>query len=453
MKIRNILISAACAACAAWAIAQDNNIAEEVAWVVGDQPIYKSEIEEAYMQMQSERTPINGDPYCVIPEQMAIEKLFLHQADIDTVEVGESQVQQAVDSRINYLIANLGSKEKVEEYFRRALPDIREQLSENMRNQYRVSEVQRSLTKNLKVTPSDVRKYFSSLPKDSIPYVPLQVEVQIITLNPIIPRQEIEDVKARLRDFSERVTSGESDFSTLAILYSEAPEGVRGGELGFMSRSELVPEFAAVAFNLNDPKKVSKIVETEYGYHIIQLIEKRGDRINCRHILLRPKVADKDLTAAVERLDSIRADMVDKKFTFEEAAQYVSQDKDTRNSNGVMVNEKTGTIRFQMSDLPQEIAKVVDTMQPGDISNAFIMKDSKRSRDIVAMVKLTNRIDAHQANIGDDYQTIKNMYENSQRSKIIDDWLKKKINDTYVRVEEGWRGCEFEHEGWIKTRN
>jgi peptidyl-prolyl cis-trans isomerase SurA len=453
VKIRNILISAACAACAAWAIAQDNNIAEEVAWVVGDQPIYKSEIEEAYMQMQSERTPINGDPYCVIPEQMAIEKLFLHQADIDTVEVGESQVQQAVDSRINYLIANLGSKEKVEEYFRRALPDIREQLSENMRNQYRVSEVQRSLTKNLKVTPSDVRKYFSSLPKDSIPYVPLQVEVQIITLNPIIPRQEIEDVKARLRDFSERVTSGESDFSTLAILYSEAPEGVRGGELGFMSRSELVPEFAAVAFNLNDPKKVSKIVETEYGYHIIQLIEKRGDRINCRHILLRPKVADKDLTAAVERLDSIRADMVDKKFTFEEAAQYVSQDKDTRNSNGVMVNEKTGTIRFQMSDLPQEIAKVVDTMQPGDISNAFIMKDSKRSRDIVAMVKLTNRIDAHQANIGDDYQTIKNMYENSQRSKIIDDWLKKKINDTYVRVEEGWRGCEFEHEGWIKTRN
>lgn len=453
MKIRNILISAACAACAAWAIAQDNNIAEEVAWIVGDQPIYKSEIEEAYMQMQSERTPINGDPYCVIPEQMAIEKLFLHQADIDTVEVGESQVQQAVDSRINYLIANLGSKEKVEEYFRRALPDIREQLSENMRNQYRVSEVQRSLTKNLKVTPSDVRKYFSSLPKDSIPYVPLQVEVQIITLNPIIPRQEIEDVKARLRDFSERVTSGESDFSTLAILYSEAPEGVRGGELGFMSRSELVPEFAAVAFNLNDPKKVSKIVETEYGYHIIQLIEKRGDRINCRHILLRPKVADKDLTAAVERLDSIRADMVDKKFTFEEAAQYVSQDKDTRNSNGVMVNEKTGTIRFQMSDLPQEIAKVVDTMQPGDISNAFIMKDSKRSRDIVAMVKLTNRIDAHQANIGDDYQTIKNMYENSQRSKIIDDWLKKKINDTYVRVEEGWRGCEFEHEGWIKTRN
>jgi peptidyl-prolyl cis-trans isomerase SurA len=453
VKIRNILISAACAACAAWAIAQDNNIAEEVAWIVGDQPIYKSEIEEAYMQMQSERTPINGDPYCVIPEQMAIEKLFLHQADIDTVEVGESQVQQAVDSRINYLIANLGSKEKVEEYFRRALPDIREQLSENMRNQYRVSEVQRSLTKNLKVTPSDVRKYFSSLPKDSIPYVPLQVEVQIITLNPIIPRQEIEDVKARLRDFSERVTSGESDFSTLAILYSEAPEGVRGGELGFMSRSELVPEFAAVAFNLNDPKKVSKIVETEYGYHIIQLIEKRGDRINCRHILLRPKVADKDLTAAVERLDSIRADMVDKKFTFEEAAQYVSQDKDTRNSNGVMVNEKTGTIRFQMSDLPQEIAKVVDTMQPGDISNAFIMKDSKRSRDIVAMVKLTNRIDAHQANIGDDYQTIKNMYENSQRSKIIDDWLKKKINDTYVRVEEGWRGCEFEHEGWIKTRN
>ncbi len=309
-----------------------------------------------------------------------------------------------------------------------------------------------SLTKNLKVTPGDVRRYYNTLSQDSIPYVPLQVEVQLLTLNPVIPRQEIDDVKARLRDYADRVTRGESDFSTLAILYSEAPEGVRGGEIGFMGRGQLVPEYAAVAFNLNDPKKVSKIVETEYGFHIIQLIEKRGDRINTRHILLRPKVAEKDLTDALTRLDSVRADIVDKKLlTFEDAVRLVSQDKDTRMSNGVMVNQNTGTTRYEMSQLPQEIAKQVAELQPGEISKPFIMRDPKHDREIVAMVRLSKRHDAHIANLGDDYQTFKDMYEEAQRQAIVDKWLAKKIKETYIRIEEGWRGCEFQHKGWIKN--
>lgn len=450
MNIKNVTLTIACAAAATWCIAQ-NNIAEEVAWVVGDTPIYKSEIEEMYQQMQYERTPINGDPYCVIPEQIAIEKLFLHQADLDTVEVPESVVLQEVDSRINYLVSNLGSKEKVESYFRKSMPEIRESMADMRRNGYRVQEVQRSLTKNLKTTPSDVRRYFDKLPVDSIPYVPLQVEAQIITINPIIPVQEIEDVKARLRDFTDRVNRGESEFSTLAILYSEDGSSVRGGEIGFMGRGQLVPEYAAVAFNLNDPKKVSKIVETQYGYHIIQLIEKRGDRINTRHILLRPKVAEADLIKAVNRLDSVRADIVDhKKFTFEEAAPYISQDKDTRNSRGMMVNEKNGTPRFEMADMPQEVAKVVDTLKVGEISRPFIMKDPKRNRDIVAMVKLSSRIEPHKANLADDYQLIKGMYENSARMKVLNDWIARKINDTYVRIEDGWRNCDFQHSGWLK---
>lgn len=430
-----------------------NNIAEEVAWVIGDEPIYKSEIERAYQEMQQDRVPINGDPYCVIPEQLAIERLFLNQADIDTVEVQEAMIQQQTDAQMNFLITNLGSREKVEQYFRKPFPEIRDYYATNMRNRYRISQVRNNLTKNLKVTPSDVRRYFDRLPADSIPSVPLQVEVQIITLNPVIPREEIDNVKARLRDYADRVNRGESEFSTLAILYSEAPEGIRGGEIGFMGRGQLVPEYAAVAFNLNDTKKVSKIVETEYGFHIIQLIEKRGDRINTRHILLRPKVAEKDLVTAIERLDSVRADIVnEKRFTFEEAARYISQDKDTRYSNGTMVNAETGTTRFEMSQLPQEVAKAVASLEPGQISEPFIMKDPKRDRDIVAMVKLTNRIDAHTANLADDYQQIKNMYEESARQKIVDDWLEKKINETYVRIEDGWRGCEFEHKGWIKTR-
>ena len=427
-----------------------NNIAEEVAWVVGDAPIYKSDIEEQYMQLQYERQPIDGNPYCVIPERMAIEKLFLHQAKIDTVKVQDAMVIQQAESRINYFIANLGSREKVEEYFRKPLPELKEQMIEVIRNQYTVQEVQRNLTKDVKATPSDVRKYYATLPPDSIPYIPQQVEVKLLSLNPVIPQQEIDDVKARLRDFTNKINSGENEFSTLAILYSEDGSSMYGGEIGFKSRSELVPEFASVAFNLNDTKKVSKIVETEFGYHIIQLIEKRGDRINCRHILLKPKVAQKDLDEAKTRLDSIRKDMLDGKFTFEEATQWISQDKDTKNNKGIMVNRRTSSTKFEMADLPQEIAKVVDKMEVGDISEPFIMIDQSRNKEIVAIVKLSRRIEGHKANLSDDYQILKNMYENNRKAKIIDDWVVKKQKETYVRIDDDWRNCEFKYSGWIK---
>ena len=437
-----------------YAVAGVDNVAEEVAWVVGDQPIWKSEIEDAYQSMLYEKTPINGDPYCVIPEQIAIEKLYLHQADMDTVEISEGMVNQQVESQINYYISSLGSKEKVEQIFNKSMPSLRESLREMWGNRSRVQQVQRNLTKDITSTPADIRRYFSKLPEDSIPYIPRQVEVQILTAAPAIPREEIDNVKARLREYADRVTKGESDFSTLAILYSQDPGSAgRGGELGFMGRGQLVPEYAAVAFNLNDPKKVSKIVETEFGYHIIQLIDKRGDRVNTRHILLRPRVSDKDLTDAVMRLDSLRTDIVDnKKFTFEEAVGYLSHDKDTRNNRGVMVNPESGNSRFQMSELPQEIAKEVNNLQPGELSKAFIMKDPKTNHDIVAIVKLTNRIEGHKANMADDYQAIKNMYEQARQKEVLDEWLAKKIKDTYIRIEDGWRDCDFKHTGWIKAK-
>ena len=448
MKIKIAIVALLCGA--AVQLTAQNNIAEEVAWVVGDEPIYKSDIEEQYMQLQYERQPIEGNPYCVIPERMAIEKLFLHQAKIDTVKVQDAMVMQQAESRINYFIANLGSKEKVEEYFRKPIPELKEQMVEVIRNQYTIQEVQRNLTKDVKSTPSDVRKYYTSLSPDSIPYIPQQVEVQMLSLNPVIPQQEIDDVKARLRDYTNKINSGESEFSTLAILYSEDGSSVYGGEIGFKSRSELVPEFASVAFNLNDTKKVSKIVETEFGYHIIQLIEKRGDRINCRHILLRPKVAQKDLEDAIVRLDSIRKDILDKKFTFEDATQFISQDKDTKNNKGIMVNRRSGSTKFEMADLPQEMAKVVDKMKEGEISEPFVMMDQNRNKEIVVIAKLARRIEGHKANLSEDYQTLKSMYENNRRSKIIDDWVEKKQRETFVRVEEGWRNCEFKYDGWLK---
>lgn len=458
MKIKNILLlGIASLLGVAYAVAAIDNSAEEVAWVVGDQPIWKSDIEEAYQQMLYEKVPISGDPYCVIPEQLAIEKLYLHQAELDTIEASESMVMQQAEQTINGYIAQLGSQEKLEQMFNKPIAAIRENLREMISTRSRVQQVQGKLIENVKATPSDVRRFFNKLSEDSIPYVPRMVEVQILTAAPAIPREEIENVKARLRDYSDRITKGESDFSTLAILYSEDPvSAARGGELGFAGRSTFVPEFTAVAFNLNDPKKVSKIVETEYGYHIIQLIEKRGDRVNVRHILLRPRVSEKDLTDAVMRLDSLRSDLDKHSIPFEAAVTELSQDKDTRNNRGIMVNsnmhsDNYGTARFEMADLPQEIALQVDKMQPGEISQAFIMKDPKTNQDIVALVKLTNRIDGHRANLSDDYQLIKNMCERAQQNEILDKWLEKKIADTYTRIEDGWRNCEFKHKGWIKT--
>lgn len=453
MKIKSIiLLGILLLTGAVYMSAGTDNVAEEVAWVVGDQPIWKSEIEEAYQNMRYEGMQISGDPYCIVPEQLAIEKLFLHQADIDTVEIPDAMVFQNVEAQLNNYIMNLGSKEKVEQYFNKSMPSLRESLRELVRNRARVQEVQRSLTKNVKATPSDVRRYFEKIPADSVPWVPLQVEVQILTAAPAIPREAIEDVKARLRNFTDQVNKGESQFSTLAILYSEDPgSAARGGELGFSSRVEFVPEFSAVAFNLNDPKKVSKIVETEYGFHIIQLIEKRGDRINVRHILLKPKVDEKDLTEAVNRMDSLRTDITDGKFTFEDAVVYLSQDKKTRNNKGRMVNEANGSTRFQMAELPQEISRRINDMQPGDISAPFVMTDPKNQQEIVAIVKLSERIPGHKATVADDYQLIKEMYENARRQEIIDKWLAEKIKNTYIRIEDGWRNCEFKNKGWIKN--
>ena len=428
-----------------------NNVAEEVAWVVGDEPIFKSDIEEQYRQALDERIPINGNPYCVIPEQMAVDKLFLDQARIDTVEVQQSGISAEVENRINYFIANLGSKEKVEEYFRMPLPRLREKLNEVLSEQSCIQQVQSELTKNVKSTPADVRKFYNNISKDSLPYIPMQVEVQIITINPVIPQQEIDEVKSRLRDYAQQINSGEREFSTLAILYSEdQATAVYGGETGFQSKSVLLPEYATAAFNLNDTKRVSNIVETDDGYHIIQLIEKRGDRINTRHILLRPKVSDKDLTDALSRLDSVRTDIVAGKYSFDEMALVISQDKDSRNNKGNMLNEKTHSGRFEMADLPTEVGKKINTMQPGDISEPFVMINPKTRREQVAIVRLNKRIDGHKADLAEDYMVIKEMCEGRAKEKILRDWVVEKQKSVYVYIEESWRNCDFKYD-WLKT--
>ncbi len=442
------------ACCSCVVMAQDNVI-DEVVWVVGDDAILRSDIEAQRLYLQQEGQRLEGDPYCVIPENMAIQKLYLNQAKIDSIEVSESQIIQQVDQWMNFAINQIGSREKLEEYFNKKFSQIKEERKEMVREQQIVDQMKHQLIGEIKLTPSEVRKYYNQLSKDSLPFIPTTVEVQIITFEPKIPFEETDAIKARLRDFTEQITSGKMEFSTLARLYSEDPESAkRGGELGFMGKTQLLPEFANVAFNLNDPKRVSPIVQTEYGYHIIQLIEKRGDRLNCRHILLRPKVADKELNDAMIRMDSLYNDLKADKFTFDEAATWLSYDKDTRNNKGLMVNQNyegnhVGTPKFEMQELPQEVGKVVYSMNVGEISKPFKMITDKQ-KEVVAIVKLKSRTEGHKANLSDDYQALKALVEGRKRAELLDDWIRKKQKTTYVRIAEGWRNCDFKYPGWIK---
>lgn len=434
------------------AYAQDNVI-DEVVWVVGDEAILKSDVEEERLQAQYEGRKIDGDPYCVIPERLAIQKLFLHQAAIDSISASESEVLQRVEAQTNYYISEIGSKEKLEEYFNKTLTQIRETMRENVRDMLTVQKMQEKIAGEVKVTPAEVRQYFSSLPQDSIPYVPTQVEVQIISLQPKIPQEEIDRVKKQLREFTDRVNSGESQFSTLALLYSEDPGSARnGGELGFKGRGELVPEYANVAFNLQDPSKVSKIVESEYGFHIIQLIEKRGDRINTRHILIKPKVEESDIQASITKLDSIADDIRNNKFTFEDGATYISQDKETRNNHGLLPNPMTGTSHFTMEELSrvsQEAAKVVDGMNVGEISKPFTMINDK-GKEVCAIIKLKSKVNGHKATITDDYQKLKDLVVEKRKDEKLHKWIIEKQKTTYVRINDKWKNCDFEYPGWIK---
>ena len=430
-----------------------NNVIDEVVWVVGDEAILKSDVESERLNAQYEGRKFDGDPYCVIPEQLAIQKLFLHQAELDSIDVSEQEVLSRLEQQTNWLIDQIGSKEKMEEYYNKTSTQIREMLRENIRNGLIVEKMQREIVGDIKIVPADVRRYFKNLPQDSIPFVPTQVEVQIVTLEPKIPQEEIDRVKKALRDYTDQVNKGEIAFSTLARLYSE-DEGTRrrGGELGFMGRGELVPEFANVAFNLQDPSKISKIVESEFGFHIIQLIEKRGDRINTRHILLKPKVEEKDLEASLLRLDSIAKDIRNAKFSFDEAATFISQDKDTRNNHGLMANPRSGTARFEMQELAQvsqEIAKVIDDMNVGEVSEPFTMINNK-GKEVCAIVKLKARIDGHKATITEDYQRLKSIVQSKLGEEKLQKWIVDKQKSTYVRINENWVTCDFKYPGWVR---
>ena len=364
----------------------------------------------------------------------------------------------------------IGSREKLEEYHKKNISQIRADLRESYRERQMVQGMQQKLVKDLTVTPAEVRRYFKDIPQDSIPFVPTEVEVQIITQQPRIDQEEINRVKEELRDYTNRINKGDASFQTLARLYSEDPGTARrGGELDYTGRGMLDPAFANVAFGLTDPKKVSKIVESEFGFHIIQLIDKRGDKIKVRHILRKPVVSDDAVEKALSRLDTIATSIRQgevpemlkafvnpekpiEKFSFEDAVSVFSDDKDTRNNNGLMFNvtqEGQRTSRFKLADLPAEVAKTVDTLQVGAVSQPFQMIN-ERGKTVCAIVKLKNRTEGHKATITEDFQVLKNVVLAKRREEVLHDWFVKRIKSTYVRINDRYRNCNFEYEGWIR---
>lgn len=445
-----ILVAMLCATLTSLA---QSNVVDEIVWVVGDEAILRSDVEKRRIEYGSS---LDGNPYCVIPEQLAVQKLFLHQAAIDSVEVTDAEINPWVEEDINDKVLKAGSKEKLEEYMQMPMKQIREELYDQYKSELTAREMRKRLTADIKVTPAEVRRYFKDMPEDSLPLIPTQVEVQILVLQPRIAQEEIDRVKEVLRGYAERVSSGSTSFGTLARLYSEDPGSARqGGELPFMGRGELDPAFANVAFSLTDPTKVSKIVRSDFGYHIIQLIEKRGDKMKCRHILKRPVVAQDDIDTAMVHLDSIAEDIRTEKISFEDAVRYASDDKDTRNNHGIITNTKENgerTTRFEMAELSAvapELARVVEGMQTGEISKPFSMVNSKGST-VCALVRLKSRIKSHRANIAEDFQVLKSMVENERSQEKILNWIKEKQQSTYIRINPDWRDCEFQYPGWVK---
>lgn len=437
---------------------QAKNMVDEVVWVVGDQPILLSEVEGFRIANQLSGTSYKN-PYGQIPEQLAIQKLYMHQAELDSIGMGESELMRATDMRLNAFLEEAGSRENLERAFHKTMPQIRELIKEQVKVQHVTSEVREKLTANIKTTPAEVREYFSKLPTDSLPTIPTKVEVQIIMAKPRVPQEEIDRIEDRLREFTKRVQNGDTDFARLARMYSQDGSARQGGELGLSGRNAWVPEFANVAFSLTDPKKVSKIVKTDFGYHILQLIEKRNDKVNVRHILLKPEISEAVIQREMSRLDSIGQDILANKFTFEDAAKILSDDKDTRNNRGLMVNNVVDaetrqsmgiSSKFELKDLPSEIAQIVDTLKVGQQSRAFRMVNPKTGTEVCAIIKLKSRTESHPANMTEDFQVLQNVVVAERKQKAIEQWLVNKIKNTYTRIRPEWRNEKFQYEGWVK---
>jgi peptidyl-prolyl cis-trans isomerase SurA len=428
--------------------AQDKVIDQIVA-IVGSNPVLKSDIESQVMQMQAQGQTTQGDIKCEILESLLEQKLLLAEAELDTnIVVTDNQINQNLDRWMHYVIEQAGSEKELEKYFSKSINQIRSEKSESLKEQLKTEQMQQKITKNVTTTPSEVRNYFRQLPKEKIPQIGSQMEYAQITVLPIITEQEDMDVKGKLREFKRRVEAGEN-FATLAVLYSEDPGSARnGGEMDYVGRAQLDPAFATEAFNLK-VGAVSKVVRSEFGYHIIQLIDRKGEKIKCRHILIRPKIDPKELEKAKGRIDSLVAFIQKKTMTWEQAAYMYSSDKNTRNNGGLVTSQKTGSSKFLLDELEPDVSKLITGLKVGDISEPFLSMDDKQ-RQVYKVIKLLSKTNAHSANLQEDYQHLSEVYLEKKKEDTYRKWIATQQAKTYIHIDELYGNCNFKLKSWRK---
>jgi len=426
-------------------------LVESVAGLVGNEVIYLSDVENSIVQELASGNRSNiPEMRCRIYEQELISKLFLDQAKIDSIKISESAVDSRLNGTLNNYIARAGSEKALEDYFKKSMIEIRADLKKAMMNQETISEVQDKLTQDISVTPADVKKYFASQQKDSLTKVPAMVQLSIIQIDPPNNDQNKADARQKLLELRSRVIAGES-FSTLAVLYSEDPESSKkGGELGYMSRGSLEKPFADAAFSLSK-NAVSKIVETRFGYHIIQLIDRMGDMANVRHILIRPKVKPDQALIAGHKLDSMANAIRKDSISFSRAALLYSNHKDSKINGGKLVKSdpQSRVTWFTLDELDKETYVKVRDLKVGEISESFKTTDES-GNTVFRIIKLDNQTPAHIADLKTDYELLYNDALNQKRAKIYQDWVTKKIGVTYVKVSDEFKSCEFINKGWLK---
>lgn len=422
---------------------QSGKVIDQVIAVVGSNIILESEVEAQYMQYKMEYGNVSsqsGEIKCSLFETMLYQKLLLNQAELDSVEVSDAQVEQEMDRRLRHYISMIGSPEKFEEYYQKSIIEFKEELREQVRELIRVENVQQTITANVTITPSEVRSFFRKIPSDSLPFINSEVEMSQVVKLPPINYDETEKVKNKLREFRLRVINGES-FATLAILYSEDPGSAKnGGELGLFGRGEMFPAFEASAFTLKSGE-VSDIVETEAGYHILQLIERRGEYVNVRHILIRPKVSPLDLAKAKIELDSIAKLIERDEYTFEEAVQEFSDDP-SKNNGGLLINPMTGTSLFDSDQMDPKVFFVVDKLEVGDISSP-VQFQTQDGKDAYRILFLKSRTDPHKANLKQDWDKIHDWALEEKKQETIGEWIAEKSENTYVKINNNFKDCVF----------
>jgi peptidyl-prolyl cis-trans isomerase SurA len=426
-------------------------LVESVAAIVGNEVIYLSDIENMIIDYRRNSSKIPTDQLrCRVFEEALVSKLFLDQARIDSIIVTEDVVEGEVNMSINRAIREAGSEKVLEDFFKKSMVEIRRDIRKTLVEQETVSQVQGSIAEGISITPVELRKFFSDIPRDSLPVIPAKVQISIIQLDPPGNEENKAEARQKLLDIRSEILAGKS-FNVLAILYSEDPgTAAGGGEFGYRTRGEMVKEYADAAFSLTK-NTVSKIVETIYGFHIIQMIDRNGDLINTRHILIRPKVKTEQATRAIMKLDSIANQIRKDSLKFEEAAIRYSNHKDSRINGGrfVSTNPSERVTWFTLEELNPEMYGKVRTLKPGEISEPFRTTDENENV-VFRIVRLDNEIPAHRANIKDDYQVLANAALMNKRSKTYEDWIKKKQELTYIRISDEFESCEFLKKGWLK---